>query len=142
MSIQRDSPRVTGTEHFQTCGKNSIYCFSKPVMSARRLNLLLMSRVWIRVCQRTHERTCMTKCVCVCACMCWPFVCLTVLAGQEIIHILSEPRMAPVFQKAPPHVRDRILLCKEQWPRVEAEYNTACWALPFRALSLRMKKGQ
>lgn len=80
----------------------------------------------------------MTKYVCVCACMCWPFVCLTVLAGREIIHILSEPRMAPVFQKAPPHVRD----VKEQRPRVEAEYNTACWALPFRALSLKMKKGR
>lgn len=43
------------------------------------------------------------------ACVRWSFVSLTVLAGREIIHILPEPRVAPAFRRAPPHVRDPIL---------------------------------
>lgn len=43
------------------------------------------------------------------ACMRRSFVCLTVLARREIIHIMFERRVAPVFQRALPHVRERIL---------------------------------
>lgn len=59
---------------------------------------------------------------CVRACVRWSFVSLTVLAGREIIHILSEPRVAPVFRRGPPHVRDPILFSKRA-AAAESEQN-------------------
>lgn len=59
---------------------------------------------------------------CVRACMHALVLCLPVLAGREIIHILSEPREAPVLRRAPPHVRDPILFCKRA-AAAESEQN-------------------